>query len=129
MRTSTFRRMLTRALVIAVIAAFSTACNKEEPTKAVIIVKNADGSTVPDVHVKLFANAPLPVGDQSRLTKEGYTGGDGRVTFEYSEFYEQGQSGFAVLDILCTKDSLIGEGIIKILEEETTEETVFLEAQ
>ncbi len=104
------------------------ACNKEKPTTAVIIVKHADGTTVADAYVKLFANPPLPLADQTRLNKEGYTDGSGRATFDYSEFYVKGQSGFAVLDILCSKDSLIGEGIIKILEEENNEEVVFLMA-
>jgi hypothetical protein len=30
------------------------------------------------------------------------------------------------MDIIATKDTLIGEGIIKILEEETNNETVIL---
>ena len=120
------RRVLTNVLVVALIAPLFAACNKEKPTTAVVIVKDAAGSTVADVHVKLFANPPLPLGDQTRLNKEAYTDGSGRAEFDYSDFYEKGQSGFAVLDILCTKDTLIGEGIIKILEEETTEEVVFL---
>lgn len=126
MLTSTIRRVLTNALIIALIAPMFAACNKEKPTTAVVIVKHADGTTVPNVHVKLFANPPLPQGDQTRLNKEGFTDDAGRATFDYTDFYEQGQSGFAVLDILCTQDTLMGEGIIKILEEETTEEVVFL---
>ena len=31
-----------------------------------------------------------------------------------------------MLDILATKDTLLGEGIIKIIEEETAEEIVIL---
>ncbi len=126
MLSSTIRRVLTNALIIALLAPMFAACNKEKPTTAVIIVKHGDGTTVSDVHVKLFANPPVPLGDQTRLNKEAWTDGSGRATFDYSDFYEQGQSGFAVLDILCTRDTLMGEGIIKILEEETSEETVFL---
>ena len=120
------RRVLANVLVVALLATLFAACNKEKPTTAVIIVKTADGTPVHEAHVKLFANPPLPLGDQTRLNKEGFTDGAGRAEFDYSDFYEKGQSGFAVLDIVCTKDTLIGEGIIKIVEEETTEEVVFV---
>lgn len=102
------------------------ACNKEKPTKAIITVKRENGNTVPGVFVKLFANPTIPLGDPSRLTKTATTDASGRAEFDYTDFYEQGQAGFAVLDILATKDTLVGEGIIKIVEEETSEETVIL---
>ena len=73
---------------------------------------------------RLHERAPL--GDPHRLDKETTTGDNGQAEFDYSDFYEQGQSGFAVLDIEGTKDTLFGEGIIKIIEEETSEETVYL---
>ncbi len=126
MRTTLIRRVLTNALMLAIIAPFISSCNKEEPTTAVITVKRQDGSVVPEAYVKIFANPPIPLGDPTRLNKEGYTDGSGQVTFDYTDFYEQGQSGFAVLDLYCTKDTMVGEGIIKILEEEKNEETVFL---
>lgn len=104
-----------------------SACNKEEPTKAVIIVKLADGTPVEGALVKLYANPAQPLGDPNRLNKEATTGSDGRVEFDYTDFYEQGQAGFAVLDILCTRDTLAGAGMIKITEEEVNEETVVVE--
>lgn len=119
-------RALTHGLTIVLFAAVFAACNKEEPTTAVIIVKNAAGELMPGAYVKLFANPAYPLADPSRLMKEANADGAGRATFDYSEFYEQGQSGFAVLDIISTSDTLVGEGIIKIVEEETTEETVIL---
>jgi len=119
-------RALTHGLAIVLLATVFAACNKEEPTTAVIIVKNQAGEPVPGAYVKLFANPAYPLGDPSRLTKEANTDGGGYATFDYSDFYEQGQSGFAVLDIICTSDTLLGEGIIKIVEEETSEETVII---
>lgn len=126
MDNSTLRRTLTRALAIVLLAPAFAACNEEEPTVAVIIVKDQSGAPMPGAYVKLFANPAYPLGDPSRLTKEATADGSGRAEFDYSEFYEQGQSGFAVLDIISTRDTLLGEGIIKIVEEETTEETVIL---
>ena len=125
MSTRTFRSVLTGAIAVMLVLS-GTGCNKEEPTKVIITVKDADGNLIPAAVVKLYANPAYPLGDPTRLNKETSTNSSGRAEFDYSDFYEQGQSGFAVLDILSTKDTLTGRGIIKILEEETNEETVFL---
>jgi hypothetical protein len=127
MRTPTFLRVLTNALVVAILLPFATSCNKEEPTVGVIKVVDAQGAPVVGAMVKLFADPAIPAGDPTRLDKESVTDGEGVASFDYSDFYEQGQSGFAVLDIMAMKDTLIGEGIIKIVEEETRRETVVIE--
>ena len=81
---------------------------------------------MPGAVVKLFAAPAFPLNDPNRLDKETTTDAGGRAEFDYTDEYKQGQSGFAVLDILATKDTLIGEGLIKILEEETNNETVII---
>lgn len=126
MTSSAFRHALTGVLALALIAVAFPSCTKEDPTKAVITVVKEDGTPVADAYVKLFANPQYPLGDPNRLTKEKFTNGAGEAEFDYSDFYEEGQSGFAVLDILCTSDTLVGEGIIKIVEEETNKETVVI---
>lgn len=95
-----------------------------------MITVTRNGAAVQGAYVKLFAN-PVPSGNQgvldfSRLTKEGYTDAKGEVTFDYSEFYKQGQAGLAVLDILSEKGDLVGRGIIRVVEEQTNAETVAL---
>lgn len=119
-------RTLFHALMLMAGVLIVTACNKEKPTKAVIVVKNQAGNVVSGAAVRLFANPSFPLGDPTRLNKEGTTTSSGRVEFDYTDFYKQGQSGFAVLDIQATKGDFAGAGIIKILEEETNEETVVL---
>lgn len=101
-------------------------CNKEKPTIARVRIVDEDGSAVAQAYVKLYADPVYPLGDPTRLTQEKLTGNDGWAEFDYSGFYEQGQAGFAVLDIVSFKDSAVGEGIIKIVEEETAEEVVTL---
>ncbi|MEX1133077.1 MAG: hypothetical protein WEC15_07640 [Flavobacteriales bacterium] len=120
------RTFLSKALVVALCAVVVSACNKEKPTKAIIVVKNEAGAVVPGVEVRLFANPSFPLGDPTRLNQEGVTSASGRVEFDYTDFYKQGQAGFAVLDILAVTEDFSGAGIIKILEEETNEETVVL---
>lgn len=122
---ASLRTVRSALFLLAAIVLFS-ACNKEKPTKVIITVKNEQGDVVSGAVVKLFANPSFPLGDPTRLDKENSTNGAGQVTFDYSEFYKQGQAGFAVLDIRATKDTLLGQGIIKVLEEETNEETVVL---
>ncbi|MBK9419121.1 MAG: hypothetical protein IPN62_18015 [Flavobacteriales bacterium] len=127
MRTPSFRHALTSVLAVTLLSPLVTSCNKEEPTIGVVLVRTADGLPVAGATVKLFADPALPIGDPSRLDKEVVTDAGGRAEFDYTDFYEQGQSGFAVLDILATKDTLLGEGILKIVEEETRQEIVVLE--
>lgn len=112
-------------VLLTILGAGLGACNKEEDTKAIITVLDSAGAAVNGAYVKLYANPVDPEqADFTRLTQEGTTGADGKVVFDYSEFYKRGQAGFAVLDIMATKDSLSGEGIIRIEEEQDNEETV-----
>lgn len=126
MSSPSFSRVLTNVAMIVLLATAFAACNKEEPTTAIVHVKMADGTPVPGAVVKLFGNPAYPLADPTRLNKETTTNSSGKAEFDYTDFYEQGQSGFAVLDIECRLDTLLGEGIIKIIEEETSEETVFM---
>ncbi len=119
-------RVLTAALVLTLVAVVLPACNKQKPTKALITVQLEDGTKVGDALVQLYADPAYPLGDPSRLNKELTTDGGGLAVFDYSEFYKKGQSGFAVLDVLCTWDTLVGEGIIKIEEEQENSETITL---
>ncbi|MBL8001934.1 MAG: hypothetical protein JNL05_08230 [Flavobacteriales bacterium] len=119
-------RLPARLLTLVATAALFAACNKEKPTTAIITIQDEDGFIVPNAYVKLYANPTYPLGDPTRLTQEKMTDAQGRASFDYTDFYKQGQAGFAVLDIVSFKDSAVGQGIIKILEEETNEETVVL---
>lgn len=122
-----FRKAIIVPVLLLILGSGLGACNKEKDTKAAITVLDTAGSVVVGAYVKLYANPSNPLqADFSRLTMEGRTGVDGRVTFDYSEFYKRGQAGFAVLDILAQKDSMSGEGIIRIEEEQLNEETVVI---
>ncbi len=125
-RLPMIRKVLLCSLVAMILIPVATSCNKEKDTVAIITVVDTGGRPVDSAYVKLFANLAYPIGDPSRLLREGLTDGSGQVEFDYTDQYKQGQAGFAVLDIVSFKDSAVGEGIIKILEEETNEETITL---
>lgn len=104
-------------------------CKKDQQTIATITVVNADGETVPGASVRLYAvsSQTPPPPNEPRFDTTQVTNGTGKVSFDFSDYYEEGQAGFAVLDIEASKGSLEGEGIIKIEEMKTSEETVVIE--
>lgn len=110
-------------------ACLLTSCQQEVETIATVIVKNELGSAVPGATVRLFGVGSVEddfIGEV-RFDTTAVTNGTGKVSFNFSEFYKQGQAGFVVLDIEASKGSLFGQGIIKIEEEATTEEVVNIE--
>jgi hypothetical protein len=74
--------------------------------------------------VRLWPN-PDPVLNQMVPADTAYTNAVGIATFDYTDDFNLGQAGFRILDIEVRRgDSLYGEGIIKISEEELNKETV-----
>ena len=104
-------------------------CQKDKQTIAAVLVVNSDGEPVPGASVRLYAvpSETPPPPNAIRFDTTQVTNGTGKATFDFSDFYEKGQAGFAVLDIEASKGSLFGEGIIKIDEEQMNEETVTIE--
>ncbi len=104
-------------------------CKKDKQTIATVLVVNDEGQPIPGATVRLYSNPSEtpPPPNALRFDTTQVTNGTGKVTFDFSEFYKKGQAGFAVLDIEAFKGSLNGDGIIKIEEETTTEETVIIE--
>ena len=126
---------MTRIFSFALLAAATLmigGCYEMDDTIAnIYVVRMEGGEEVPvsDAEVRLFALGSLDedfVGEP-RFDTTQVTNAAGSVSFNFSEYYQQGQAGFAVLDIEATKGSLEGIGIIKIEEELTNEQTVIME--
>lgn len=111
-------------LIALFIGLLCQSCFKVEETIASVRVFNEAGTPIPGASVRLYK-----IGNDgpTRFDTIQFTNGSGIASFNFSEDYEAGQSGFAVLDIEVFKGSLAGSGIIKIEEQETTEETVIIE--
>jgi hypothetical protein len=117
-------------IVMLLLASFAVnSCKKDKQTIATVLVVNDEGQPIPGATVRLYSNPSEtpPPPNALRFDTTQVTNGTGKVTFDFSEFYKKGQAGFAVLDIEAFKGSLNGDGIIKIEEETTTEETVIIE--
>lgn len=109
------------------IASFSS-CRKESPTIAKIRVVDTSGAVFPDAMVRLYPVPSTTSHGAILIDDTMYTDADGYTIFDYTDHFNLGQAGFAVLDIeVRSGDSLYGQGIIKIIEEEVNEETVILQ--
>jgi hypothetical protein len=105
----------------------ATSCRKKKDTIANIFVKDATNQPVEGCKVILkgvsTTNNPASV----TLYDTAYSDADGIATFNFNEEYQLGQAGVAVLNIDAKKNGLKGTGIIKVEEEVTNEETVFIQ--
>lgn len=127
MMESQIKRLSVFFIAFVALALFS--CNKVEETIATVQIVNSFGSPVSGATVRLYAVGSVDADQigEIRFDTTQVTNGSGKVSFNFSDFYEQGQAGFVVLDIEAEKGSLYGQGIIKIEEEETNEESVTVE--
>ncbi len=102
-------------------------CRKESPTIAVITVVDTSGTVFPNAMVRLYPTPTINPHPGITIDDTLYTDASGKASFDYSDRYNLGQAGFAVLDIeVRSGDTLYGTGIIKVEAEETSEETVIM---
>jgi len=117
------------ALLATVAAVSLSSCHEVEETIANVVVLNDLGAPVQGATVRLYAFGSVDedfVGEP-RFDTTAVSNAAGQVSFNFSEFYVDGQAGFAVLDIEASKAALYGTGLIKIEEEQTNEATVYIE--
>lgn len=103
-------------------------CRKEGETIARIEVVDTAGLPFPGAMVRLYPTPTIIEHGAIIIDDTLYTDADGMAIFDYTDMYNLGQAGFAVLDIeVRSGDTLYGEGIIKIEDEKTTEEKVIIQ--
>ena len=123
---------LTYLFTIVLLGIVTMSCNPEEDTIAEIIVVTPEGSRVPGAEVRMFGQGTIDddqVGDIA-IDRIQFTNSNGVAEFDYTEQYEPGQSGFAILDVEITFETpdstSFVNGIMKVVEEETTSKTFVL---
>ena len=98
-------------------------CYKPKSTIATITVLNdSNNSPVSGATVRLFYDDPTGI-NTSIIDVQNETTSEGIVNFDFSEYYKDGQAGFAVLDIEVNNTFV---GVVQIEERTTTEKTVYL---
>lgn len=125
-------KIVTKASLLVLAAGFISlatfSCRKEGETIAKIQVLDTAGAPVGGVMVRLYPDPTIDEHGAIIIDDTMYTDGLGYVTFDYSENYNLGQAGVFVLNIEANSgDTAFGEGIIKIEQEVTSEETVILQ--
>ena len=110
-----------------------SSCEKEEDTLVEIKVVTIEGTPVAGAEVRLFGQGTTNQVETSelRIDRTQITAANGITTFDFSDLYVPGQSGFAILNVEIVKvfpdGPLEEEGIIQIVEEETNRKTFILE--
>ncbi|MDP4797960.1 MAG: hypothetical protein NWR50_03770 [Crocinitomicaceae bacterium] len=123
---------LKRTIVFAVFAILgvgfsSTGCRKKKDTIAIIYVRDAANQLVTGAQVVLYGQSTTSQPSNVVLYDTTTTNTSGEARFNFNDVYQLGQAGVAVLNIEASSDGLSGEGIIKIEQETTSEETVFVQ--
>lgn len=125
---NSFRVLLTFLLAIS----FLTACNKEKDTIAEVKIITPNGSPVAGAEVRMYGQSTKQGTDvgEIRIDRTQFTSGNGIATFDFTDLYVKGQSGFAILDVDITKvypdSTVFMQGIMKVVEEETNRKTFTL---
>lgn len=115
-------------LIIALVVPFAQGCYKGGDTVAkVIVVSNSDGSPINGATVIIDPDNEA-LENKPELMKEGTTNSAGEASFNYNDSYRRGQAGLFVLDVrveaIIDGVPTVGEGVIKIEEETTSETTI-----
>lgn len=120
------RSILALAIGAAIISIGS--CRKKEDTIAKVYVLDQNNSRVAGATVELIGEETAgSTGHGSvRAPKTAVTNEQGEATFNYNDIYQLGQCGVAVFKIKASLGGAVANGIIKVEQEETTEETVFI---
>jgi len=122
---------LTKFYIIGAIAFMAMAvfvgCNKKEDTIAKIYVRDAGNQAVAGAQVVVYGQSTTSQPTSVTLFDTTTTNSSGEAVFNFNDVYQLGQAGVAVLNIDVTADGLSGQGIIKVEQETTSEETVFVQ--
>lgn len=114
------------AFAVAAMVVLSSGCRKKADTIAKIYVRNSANELVSGASVRLWANPTDGQYGVVDFEMKSTTSSAGVATFNFNEIYQLGQAGVVVADIEAVKDGSKGTGIIKVDQETTSEETVFL---
>lgn len=103
------------------------ACRKKESTIAKIYVRDAGNSPVAGAIVVIYGQSTTNQPSSVVLYDTTSTNGAGEAIFNFDDVYQLGQAGVAVLNIDVQGNGMVGQGIIKVEQEVTSEETVFIQ--
>jgi len=116
------RGIYTGLLFIFILTIVSS-CRTKDDTIAIITVRNENSELVSNAQVVLYGSGTEGT---VNLYDTIYTNSSGEAIFNFNDEYQLGQAGFAILDIDVQYGAEASSGIIKIIEETTNKETVYI---
>ena len=115
--------ILTLSLLFVLCLTVMSSCRTKDDTIAIIKVRDANNNPVANADVRVYSSGTSGVNSIDDLVQ---TNSSGEAFFNYNDEYQLGQAGVAILDIEVTRDAETSYGIIKIEQEATTLETVYV---
>lgn len=103
------------------------ACRKKAETIAKIYVRSASNAPVAGATVILYGQSTTNQPSSVNLYDTTTTNSAGEAIFNFDDVYQLGQAGVAVLNISVSGPGGSGQGIIKVEQEVTSEETVYVQ--
>lgn len=103
------------------------ACRKKAETIAKIYVRNAANEPIAGATVVVYGQSTTNQPSSVVLYDTTTTNSAGEAIFNFDDVYQLGQAGVAVLNIDVDANGMVGQGIIKVEQETTSEETVFVQ--
>jgi len=126
MNTSVKRTLL--FVFVAVLGvAISSGCRKKADTIAIIYVRDVANQLVSGAQVVLYGQSTTNQPANVVLYDTTTSNTSGIAKFNFNDVYQLGQAGVAVLNIEATFAGATGQGIIKVEQEVTSTETVFIQ--
>ncbi len=126
-----FNKIFIVGIVALMVVPTFVGCRKKEDTIAKIYVRGAANEAISGASVKLMPSSTSANPSQSINTDifpmSSTSNSTGEAIFNFNEVYQLGQAGVVVIDIEVQKGGASGQGIIKVDQETTSEETVFIQ--
>ena len=117
------RGILVAGLLFFLCLTVMSSCRTKEDTIAIISVRDANNQPVANAEVTVYGSGTQGVVTVNDVAQ---TNSAGEAIFNYNDEYQLGQAGVAILDIQVEKDGEVSQGIIKIVEEVTSREVIYL---
>jgi len=121
------KRTLLFAFVAVLGVALSSGCRKKADTIAIIYVRDVANQLVSGATVVLYGQSTTNQPANVVLYDTTISNTSGEAKFNFNDVYQLGQAGVAVLNIEASFGGSTGQGIIKVEQEVTSEETVFIQ--
>lgn len=124
---TTVKRTLLFAFVAVLGVALSSGCRKKADTIAIIYVRDVANQLVSGAQVVVYGQSTTNQPANVVLYDTTTSNTSGEAQFNFNDVYQLGQAGVAVLNIEANYAGATGQGIIKVEQEVTSKETVFIQ--